>query len=386
MRELHELLTRLRELDAADAPAAMATVARVEGSSYRREGARMLVEPDGRLTGVLTGGCLERDLIAVAGEVLDAAAPRVVTFDLSADDEAYWGTGTGCAGVITLLVEPLDGPRRARRIEQLAEAIERRREVRTATVIAAGLATERGNGETALAAAPGDRVSPAVAESLSVFASGVERIRLDAALAALAPGGARYVELEAAGARCGLLLESLLPPIHLVVVGAERDTLPLLRLAHELGWAATVVEPREGAHAAERIGALARLESLRPGELSGRVELSGRTAVLLATHRYLDDLAYLEAISGAPVGYLGLLGPARRRERLLTDLARRSPEAAVAVRPRLRGPAGLDLGGRAPEQVALAVVAEIAASFGGRNARPLAGAGAAAPGVAAREP
>ncbi len=386
MRELHDLLTRLRELGAADAPAAMATVARVEGSSYRREGARMLVEPGGRLTGVLTGGCLERDLVALAGEVLADHTPRVVTFDLSADNEAYWGTGTGCAGVITLLVEPLDGPRRARMIEQLAEAIEKRREVRTATVIAASLSRDGENGRAHPAAAPGELASSSLAESLSVFASGEERIRLDAALAALAPGSARYVELEGAGERCGLLLESLLPPIHLLVVGAERDTLPLLRQAHELGWAATVVEPRDDPRAAERIGALARLESLRPGAISGRVELSGRTAVLLATHRYLDDLAYLEAISGAPVGYLGLLGPARRRERLLADLARRSPEAAAAVRPRLRGPAGLDLGGRAPEQVALAVAAEIAASFGGRDARPLAGAGAAAPGVAAREP
>ncbi len=91
----------------------LATIARVEGSSYRREGARLLVEPDGRLTGVLSGGCLERDIVALADETLAGGrAAHVQVYDLTADEEAIWGTGTGCAGQVTLLLEPLDAPRR----------------------------------------------------------------------------------------------------------------------------------------------------------------------------------------------------------------------------------------------------------------------------------
>jgi len=198
-------------------------------------------------------------------------------------------------------------------------------------------------------------------------------------LAELPAGSARAVDLAppagAAMAGASLLLESLLPLIQLLLIGAERDAPALTRLGLELGWAVTVVDPRPSAEVAMRFGAGVKYLGAGPRELlrSG-VELSPRTALVLATHRYLDDLAYLTELADArraPVGHLALLGPVRRRERLLADLARLAPELAAAARARLRSPAGLDLGGRAPEEVALAVVAEIQAAFGGRSARPL---------------
>jgi xanthine dehydrogenase accessory factor len=109
MRELREILARARALSAAGSPAALATIVAVEGSSYRREGARLLLEPDGEATGVLSGGCLERDLARAAAEVVAGGAARTLVYDLTADDEAIYGLGLGCAGRVTLLVEPLAG-------------------------------------------------------------------------------------------------------------------------------------------------------------------------------------------------------------------------------------------------------------------------------------
>lgn len=330
MRDRIDLLARLRTLP-PDAAAALVTVVRVEGSSYRREGTRLLIEGDGRLTGLVSGGCLERELASRAPELTAAGPPRLLVYDLTGEQEAIWGFGTGCAGRLSLWIEPLTAGRRAAAIALLADLVERRVERRVATrFVAAGALPAEGVGE-------GEQIA--------------------ARLAALAPGEVRTARLPAAGGPLGLLLESLLPAIHLLIVGSGRDVEPLAGFGRHLGWATTVVEPGSPP--------LARL--------AAEFEISPRTAVVVATHRYLDDLAAVESLAGGPAGYFALLGPAARRERLLDDLARRAPALAEQAGARLRGPAGLDLGGRAPEEVALAIVAEIQAVFSGRDARPLTG-------------
>jgi xanthine dehydrogenase accessory factor len=404
MPELQDLLARARALDAEGRPACLATVVRVEGSSYRKEGARLLAEPDGRLTGVLTGGCVERDLARLGAETLAAGAARTVVFDLTADEEAIWGTGTGCAGRLTLLLEPLDPPRRRAEIALLATVLEARREVRVATLFALdarggevearigdraektleGVVARAALRAPALAAAEttsraqGARDLAAEATAATPFNGAFFRTpggqRALAELARLPAGERRAIALgvEAGGEGAAeVLLESILPPIHLLIVGAERDTPALARLGAELGWAVTVADPRPDAAVAARYAGAARYLGAAPRELAAAVELSPRTAAVLATHRYLDDLAYLAELAAAPLGYVALLGPVRRRERLLADLDRLHPGAAAELRPRLKSPAGLDLGGRAPEQVGLAIVAEIQAAFSGRDGRPL---------------
>ncbi len=429
MRELREILSRLRELERGNAPAALVTLVRVEGSSYRREGARLLVEPDGRLTGVLSGGCLERDIVALAAEAIAADAPRTQVYDLTADEEAIWGSGTGCAGRVTLLIEPLATPRRQAEIQLLETLLEQRSELRVATLYDTDSDSDRGEfaahagdriilsiegvadgaarrgrgtavdeptrlpptsriappaaeggsqgtaGSTPQARAPArlpDRPAGAAPPGLSFYGSFFSTTPLPPMLRqleALAGGEARASDLAVEGGAAALLVESLQPPIHLLLIGAERDVPALARLGVELGWAVTVADPRPGDAARARFPPEVIYAGVAPRALpSSGIELSGRTALLLATHRYLDDLAFLAEIGDAPVGWLGLLGPVRRRERILADLARLDPGLAARVRARISCPAGLDLGGRAPEEVALSVVAEIQAAFRGRSA------------------
>jgi len=339
MREARDLLARIRALRRSGSPAVVATIAAVAGSAYRREGTRLLIERDGALTGVLSGGCVERELLAPARGVLADGRPRTLRFDLSADEEAIWGFGLGCSGVLTLLLEPLADAGGALE-PALAAALEERREVVIVT-----------------------RVTPAGGDG--------GRVTVERTVSAGEPGdGGGATGRELAGAI--ELVERLAPPIHLVVVGAERDVVPLLRLATELGWQTTVVDPRPTAEAEARVAPLARYLGVAPRRLADEVAFDARTAVLVATHRYLDDLAYLGELDTAPLGYLGLLGPARRRQRLLADLDRRRGGGSAATALVVRGPAGLDLGGRSPHEVALAVTAEIQARFHGADARPLA--------------
>lgn len=462
MRDLRDLLDRLRAAPDA-APLALATIVRVVGSSYRREGARLLIEGDGRMTGMLSAGCLERDLAARALALAQGAHATVIEYDLTAEGEAIWGSGTGCAGHVTLLIEPLDAAARALWTGRLASLLEERRELRLATVwrapaapraeapavgaslarfdrsLCAGLdrddstapparaapgsnpgapvkgaagedpsrrfaaaegdsplVAEGTNARAAAAWIVGDPDSPTPSPSLPAFSSarGVAAAPSGAPEAAGAPprwidlaerelrrlagGEARTVELDGEDRGVALLLEAIPPPVHLLLLGGERDAPPLARFAVELGWQVTVVEGREAPDAAARFGAGVRHLVVPPRALRGAVELSRRTALLLATHRYLDDLAYLAEIDPESIGYLALLGPKSRRARLLADLERIRPGAAAALDARLAGPAGLDLGGRRPEEVALAIVAEIQARFSGRDARALGRPGSSA--------
>ncbi len=360
MSERHQILARARELAAAGRPAALATIVAVEGSAYRREGARMLLEPDGRATGILSGGCLERDLMKSTQEIFAGGAPRVLTFDLFGDEEAVWGWGLGCAGKVTVLLEPLSGAPAGALERLFSSALEGRREVRVATVFAS--------------ASPawflGKRIFLSEdKDSIEGNDSDPERELVSATLAGIAAGEARSVRLTLESGDVDLLLESVLPPPHLVVVGAERDVEALVRLAGTLGWARTVIDPRGTAEARERFLPFSEVFSFAPRALSASgIDLSPRTAVVVATHRYLDDVAFLAELLPLSLGYLAVLGPTRRKERLLGDLAKLGVGAGLASR--LRGPAGLDLGGRAPEEVALAIVAEIQAVLSGRSGRP----------------
>jgi xanthine/CO dehydrogenase XdhC/CoxF family maturation factor len=269
----------------------------------------MLVERDGGLTGVLSGGCLERDLAARAADVLASGEPALATYDLRAPDEVLWGLGLGCGGRLTLLLEPLS-------------------------------ADDHG---AASPLAPFEQVER-------------ERIPLD-------------VATRFAGEV--VLRERITPPVRLVLAGAGRDAVPLARLAGELGWETVVLDARPTAEAAARFAGRARFSTVAPRELATAVAVDPWTAAVVMTHSYLDDLAWLAALLPTAAPYVGLLGPAARRDRLLADLAEQGLVPDAAMRARLHGPAGLDLGGRAPEQVALSIVAEIQAVMSGAGATPL---------------
>jgi len=308
LKEIRQILARTAELQRRGESAVLATIVAVEGSAYRREGARMLIERDGELTGVLSGGCLERDLALRAADVQASGVPALATYDLRAPDEILWGLGLGCGGKVTLLLELLP--------------------------------------------ADGDAASP-----LAAFEQ-LEQERTP-----------REVVTRFAGEV--VLRERIHPAIRLVLAGAGRDAVPLARLAGELGWETIVLDTRPTAAAAARFAGLARFTAVAPRELATEVAIDPWTAAVVLTHNYLDDLAWLAALLPTAAPYVGLLGPVARRDRLLADLAQQGLVLDEPMRSRLHSPAGLDLGGRAPEQVALAIVAEIQAVMSGAAATSL---------------
>lgn len=319
-----EIRTILRLLAAhPGSPAVLATLVSVEGSSYRKPGARMLWFPDGMRTGSISGGCLEEDLIERARRVLESGRAETVLYDTTAENDLVWGTSTGCDGRVRVLLERLPAAR-----------------PRWCRIL---LANREARRDTALAVVHGEAPG-------------------------LAPGTYLATDLPAGTDGAPVFYDNVPPPFPLVIFGAGDDAQPLVRLAAELGWHVTVVDSRPAYATPERFPCAAALFA---APLAGAVESAQpgpRTPVVLMTHRYRDDAMLLRSLLPQPLAYLGLLGPRRRTQRLLAEIEAGGLVVTDEMRARLHAPVGLDLGGTTPETVALAILAEIQARFAGRQA------------------
>ena len=322
---------------------AQVTIVRAEGSTYRRAGARMLVGADGSTEGSIRGGCLEADAVARALAVLETGEPVLAVYDTRDEGDAVWGHGLGCSGLVEALVEPA---------VPAARAWGR---------LAAGVAlVYRVEGE--VAARVGARAS--VADGHADEVTGVSDAALAARLLedareAMRSGRSRSCAYRVEGGRVEAFVEAIRPVLSLVVFGAGHDAVPLVDLAARLGWRVTVVDHRPAFARAERLPGADRVALARPEAARDLDLIEAHTAAVVMTHNYMIDYDLLGWLVDEPAFYLGLLGPKRRAERLLSDLGRDGHE-------RIYAPVGLDVGAETPEEIALAAVAEIQATRAGR--------------------
>ena len=361
MTELQRLLLAYDRHRTEARPCALATVVEVLGSAYRRPGARMLVTGDGELTGAISGGCLEGDARQRARQVIFRGQPAVVTYDTRDEDDPRHGLGPGCQGVVRILLEPLDFAAPDNPMELLRGFAQHPEPAVLATIFETDA--------TGLRAAVGQRV-------LLLEASGLRGTPLlaapmaEAARATLAQGISRVLDIETDAGPVRALLEVLVPPLRLVVYGAGNDAQPLIQLAASLGWHITVVDGRPNLATTARFPEAAAVRIVPVRELESQVPDPGAYYVLLS-HNYAYDLAALQTLLPTATPYIGLLGPRAKAARLLEELELTGTEASEIMQNRLHSPIGLDLGSETPEEIALAIVAEIQATRHQRNGRPL---------------
>jgi xanthine/CO dehydrogenase XdhC/CoxF family maturation factor len=346
---------------------ALATVVSVEGSSYRRPGARMLVCESGASTGTISAGCLESDVVEHAKRVIGAGEAVLVEYDTaSTGEEMAWGLGLGCNGVVRVLVEPLAPG------STYVEALRRSCEAQAAPVTVATVYQHTSS-------------APSAARRIEIGARlvfdcdrGVGREKLSDGAAAVLENEVRALSsAEAAGAHIfdvegacvKVFVETLLPPVPLVIFGAGQDALPVVEIARGLGWYTEVVDPQARPATHSRFALADKVTLARPEEVDARVRLTPRSLTLLMTHNYSHDLALLKFLLASPARYIGVMGPRKRTERMLSELAAteeslRLEEAGLA---RLHSPVGLDIGANAPAEIALSIVAEMRAVLDGRR-------------------
>jgi xanthine dehydrogenase accessory factor len=326
MSEIDAILDAAGRLHDAGEQMALATVVSVRGSSYRRPGARLLVPRVEAPVGLISGGCLEDEAARLARRAIEDDVPLLVTIDHSSEGDELWGMGLGCRGVIELLAEP---PSLA--LETL-DALRAARAESRATYQLTGLDGTRRRLTAVEANAFGERAALAVAQGRPVLIG-------DA------------------------VLDPILPPLHLVVCGAGPDADSLVAAGIRLGWRVDVVDPRRSWLRPGRFQGAGTLDA-EPADAADATDAGEWTAVVVMSHDYLRDAAFVTSFVGRELTYLGILGPRDRTERLLGELPSPPSEADRAI---MHAPAGLDLGADGAEQVATAIVAEILAHLHGRG-------------------
>jgi xanthine/CO dehydrogenase XdhC/CoxF family maturation factor len=346
---LTALLTFFESRRGAGRPLVLATIVATAGSTYRKPGARMLIDSDGAACGLLSGGCLEADLMERARAVLAGGDAQLVDYDLRKSDDPIWGLGLGCEGSMSILLQRVGAADQFRPLNRIMELVRLRRGSHFATIVRSS--------DTAWPAGTclfeEELGKDALAEAL--------RAQWVHARGSMSSSG--LVEVRADGAMLSVFLGRVDPPPHVLVLGAGPDAVPMVRAATDLGWLVTVYDHRPAYATSQHFATAAEVIAAPADELSSRVDLGRHEAAVIMSHHLPSDLEYLRQVAGSAIRYVGLLGPHERRRRLAEELG----SLAASLAGRLRGPVGLDIGARTPEAIGLAIVAEIHAVLAGRD-------------------
>jgi len=337
---MQEILADVENWLEADKAVALATVVSTWGSAPRREGAKLALTGEGEIAGSVSGGCVEGAVVEAGLEVLENDSPRLLHFGVA--DETAWEVGLACGGEIEVFVQPLDPAVHTYAREWLAAG--------RAGVVATVIDGPQGmRGQRLLLDESG-----ATAGSLGLA---LDEAAIEAARSALLAGRPQRVTVAAGPEPAELFLDVLLPPPTLVVVGGVHIAIPLTRMAQAAGYRTVVVDPRRAFGSAERFPHVDRLLQAWPQEALADLPLGRHTAVALLTHDPKIDDPALKIILETPVFYVGALGSRRTHARR----RRRLEEAGLATEQieRIHGPIGLDINARTPEEIAIAILAEI---------------------------
>lgn len=333
----------------------LGVVLETAGSTYRKPGALMLIASDGDYAGLLSGGCLEGDLREHAAAVRETGVPKVVSYDLRGPDDLLWGLGVGCEGAMNILLIRVAEANGWQPIAHFLDSLHSHRATAVGIVVEPG-ASSRTAGDIILARSPSSAPPEPPLDHVEI-----------ALLEQAARGSASWLEVHEPGAKIFGLAHALPPRV--LLLGAGPDTLPIVDFASRLGWKVTLVDHRPAYAKPSRFPTAEKVIHARPEELGKSIDTRGFAAAVVMSHHLASDLTYLIGLAKSEIPYVGLLGPAPRREKLLADMG----SDAQALRPRLRAPVGLALGGRAPESIALAIVAEIHAFLHGSGGGPFTG-------------
>jgi xanthine dehydrogenase accessory factor len=329
----------------SDESLVLATIIATEGSTYRKPGAMMLISQDQGFEGMISGGCLEGDLLHHAAEVFTNGTPKFVTYDMHASEDLVWSLGLGCDGVIHLLLQRLDRAQGFGFLEHLQSAQIKRRQ--------ALLALTTSN----------DSEWPTASFSLldsNQESSGhpaLKKLLLEAV-------DINWPEWRYRQVGSGdVILINIPPQTRVLVCGAGPDALPVVKALASLDWDVTVIDHRPAYAKSERFPPSSTVLQARPERLAQMVDLDQIDAAVVMSHHLENDSAYLSQLAPRNISYIGCLGPRSRSKRL--KMMADCPERQVF------GPVGLDIGAELPESIALSLVAEIHAVLNQRSGLPL---------------
>ena len=335
MKQWQETSEILEHVERSNQPLALATVVKIEGSSYRRSGAKLLIDDGGPTLGGVSGGCLEADVREVGLAVLRDGHCRLRHYETGADEDTVWGFGLGCDGSVEILVQALTGDTRGV-LSRVRALLDGDQSFAVSTVLSGDAA-----GRVVLVDPDGVADGSTARPDLDVAARSKEYL-------------ARGQSTQWVDDSARVFTEVYEPPPRLVIFGAGDDAMPLTEFASHIGFRVTLVDHRPAYLQPERFPQATHLVTRRPEEGVHDIPFGPETYAVVMTHSFADDLGWVGHLLRADVAYVGLLGPRTRTDRVLEKVGGDGTE-------RVFGPVGLDIGADGPEQIALCIVAELLA-------------------------
>jgi xanthine dehydrogenase accessory factor len=359
MKETEDIILAFKQAQNANKKTALATVVHVEGSSYRRPGARMLVTEDGELTGAISGGCLEGDALRKALLAINQQQNKLVTYDSMDEEDNTIGIQLGCNGIVYILFEPIDAVKENNPIALLEKATQQKSNAVLVTLFSLdNIVEQRG---TCLLAT--ENVYYETAENV-ILQAAIKNEIADTFLTGISA-------MKKFGTNETAFIELIKPPVELIIAGAGNDAFPLVQMANVLGWHVTVVDGRKTHANTNRFHSAKNIVVAKPAEAVKQIAINEQTVFVLMSHNYNYDLAMLKELINRNCNYIGVLGPKKKLEKMFDALLDEGIEVNDEMKKNIYGPVGLDIGAETAEEIALSIMAEIKAVLAKRDAATL---------------
>ena len=296
----------------------LATVIETQGSSYRKSGAMMLINSLGQYYGLLSGGCLEADIMRQARQCLDKDENLIITYDMREDDDLGYQLGIGCGGMVKILLQPINQNNNWLALDELQTQL--------------------------------------TARQTCYYQQNFQQTTPENKLFLAAPATTDSAEI---------ILHTIKPTPSIAIFGGGTDALPLVNMAHILGWHIIVVDERVNYARPAYFKNAAKIIQKPISELTEQPWLQAINAVVIMNHSIRLDAQALRLVQHSSATFVGMLGPKHRTEKVLKEAGLTS-----LIKP-LANPVGLDIGGELPESIALSILSQAHACLAGRDAQPL---------------
>lgn len=358
MKEFKTILQEYKKIDFSQRKAALATVVKVRGSSYRSPGARMLIMDDGKWVGSISGGCLEGDALRKARQVMTDKQPVTVTYDTREESNQNLGIGLGCNGVIDVLIEPVDPADNDNPTRFFESIVKMNAPVALATIFAH--TNEKAIGKKLLITPGATKLHNLEDEDLAyIIAADLEK------LFESKKSEAKLYHTQSK--KTEVFIELIQPSVSLIIFGGGFDARPVSQLAKSLGWEVTITDECV-AHIAPLFFPTADNLSLCHRDFVDRdFHITPYTACVLMSHNYEYDRDVLKKLLGKETPYIGILGPRKRFDKMLAEFSKEGIELSSKDMHRIHSPIGLDIGAEAPDEIAVSIIAEIQSKFANRS-------------------
>ena len=349
MKDFIAVVQAYKQIDFSQRKAALATVVRVHGSSYRSPGARMLITDDGRWTGCISGGCLEGDALRKARQVMNDNRAIAVTYDTREESNQNLGISLGCNGVIDVLIEPVRPKDENNPIKLFEAFIHSKEPLALATVFSASKIASKilFNRHQINSLSVSDQLS----EDLnSIFDSKKSEVK----------------NYFLGGEQAEVFIELIQPTISLLIFGGGFDARPVSRLAQSLGWNVQITDECV-AQLAPVFFPEAKLSLCQREFVDRDFDITPHTACVLMSHNYEYDRDVLRKLIKTETPYIGILGPRKRFDKMMEEFQDQGISLSEPDYDRIHSPIGIDIGAEAPDEIAVSIVAEIQAKFASRE-------------------